>query len=225
MLLLYMYNCHLPGQNSHRFEGKRRFFAKLLPKGGNRVPERHDELREFCDLLDRAFDGSEEAAAELVARYGDALRRAIRRALGRRLRPMFDSIDFAQDVWLSFFRRKAEMPRFERPEELIAFVIGMGRRKVAAVARDRLVRQRHNINRVLSSEESMAKAREIPDGRPAPMEVAIRKECLERFISRHPERDRRIIELRLQGLNDEQVAHWLGIAINTVRRFWAKLLG
>lgn len=187
--------------------------------------ESDDDLRRFRELMDRAIVGSEEAAAELVARYGDALQRAVRRALSRRLRTLFDSLDFSQMVWLSFFRPTRDMPRFDRPNQLIAFLTGMAKRKVAAEARNRLVRPRHNLNREISFEESIAEASEVPDRRPGPMELAMQKEAFERFLSQRSPRDRRMVELRLKGLTEKQVATRLGLALNTVRRHWTKLFG
>ena len=72
---------------------------------------------EFRSLIRRVRGGSEEAAWELVREYGEAIRRAVRRALHVSLRPKFDSLDFVQIVWKSFFRART-IDRFESPQDL-----------------------------------------------------------------------------------------------------------
>ncbi len=59
---------------------------------------------DFCTLMRRVGEGSEDAAWELVTRYGEDIRRAVRRVLNVKLRPKFNSLDFVQLVWKSFFR-------------------------------------------------------------------------------------------------------------------------
>ena len=62
-----------------------------------------DANDEFRALMQRLREGSDEAAWQLVEQYGEPIRRAVRRALSARLRPQFDSLDFVQLVWSSFF--------------------------------------------------------------------------------------------------------------------------
>ncbi|HMF35814.1 MAG TPA: ECF-type sigma factor, partial [Isosphaeraceae bacterium] len=57
------------------------------------------------ELLARIKNGDEEAARELLNRYESKVRLVVRRQLPRLLRPRFDSIDFLQSVWGSFFHR------------------------------------------------------------------------------------------------------------------------
>ncbi len=179
---------------------------------------------DFRRLMQRLQDGSEEAARELVERFGDALRRAIRRALKPRLRSMFDSADFAQRVWLSFFRHRELARGLNDPEELVALLMTMANTKVAAEVRDRLVRRKHNLNRERSLEQSMEDAREIPDGRAPAVESLVEQEQLERFLAGQPEQHRRMVQLRLQGLGNREIAERVGLAQSTVWRFWKKLV-
>ena len=62
--------------------------------------DKHD----FPSLMQQISMGSEDAAWELVERYGELIRRAVRRVLNKKLRSKFDSLDFVQLVWSSFFR-------------------------------------------------------------------------------------------------------------------------
>ena len=88
---------------------------------------------DFRDLMRRVHEGSEDAAWQLVGQYGDPIRRAVRRALNARLRSKFDSLDFVQLVWSSFFRDRGRLDRFNHPEELVAFLVTMARNKVTVI--------------------------------------------------------------------------------------------
>ena len=77
-----------------------------------------DDPTNFHDLMRRVRDGSEDAAWEFNRRYGGYIRRAVRRVLNPKLRSKFDSIDFVQLVWLSFFRMRDNADRFEKPQHL-----------------------------------------------------------------------------------------------------------
>lgn len=179
---------------------------------------------EFLGLMRRVQDGSEEAAWELVERYGDAIRRAVRRALNARLRPKFDSLDFVQIVWLSFFRRGDNPLRFARPEELAAFLAKMASNKVGLEVRRRMFTEKYNVNREFSLEQSAAEEVTASDRQPVPIDVAIAREQWERIVAGHPPGHRKIIQLRLQGLTNQEIADRLHVAQSTVRRFLKKLL-
>src|SRR4051794_9225673 len=90
--------------------------------------ERGGELRAF---LARIRAGDEEAARERLTRYEPQVRLVVRRQIPRILRSRFDSLDFLQSVWRSFFRRMRAGPdEFEDPRHLVAFLARAARNKV-----------------------------------------------------------------------------------------------
>ena len=77
------------------------------------------------ELLARIKNGDEEASRELLSRYESKVRLVVRRQLPRLLRSRFDSIDFLQSVWGSFFHRiQTESNDLNEEENLIAFLAG-----------------------------------------------------------------------------------------------------
>lgn len=56
------------------------------------------EETEFSLLMARVQSGDQQAATEVVQRYGEAILRVVRRRLDQRLRPEYDSIDFLQET-------------------------------------------------------------------------------------------------------------------------------
>src|SRR5271170_5545939 len=109
--------------------------------------EMADESREFACLMQRVSAGSQDAARELVERYGAHILRIVRRNLNRRLRAKFDSADFVQAVWASFIALPLDRYNFEQSEALVGFLFHLARNKVVEAVRQRLQTQKYNINR------------------------------------------------------------------------------
>src|SRR5689334_20521971 len=89
------------------------------------------EQQKFDELLARLRLGEEGAFWELLDRYGSYIRRVVRQSLNPRLRGKFDSVDFMQAVWASFFRQREEIDAFATPDNLIGFLVAVARNKVA----------------------------------------------------------------------------------------------
>jgi RNA polymerase sigma factor (sigma-70 family) len=179
------------------------------------------ELEDFQAMLRRVQEGSDDAAWQLVERYGETIRRAVRRALAAPLRSKFDSLDFVQLVWSSFFRGRDRLERFDHPNQLVAFLAVMARNKVGMEVRRRLSTGKRDLRRERSLDES---AMELADRQPAPIDVAIAREQWNRMLVGQPEHYRQIVHLRLQGHTYQEIADSLCIAESTVRRFLQKLL-
>src|ERR1700756_2029879 len=82
-------------------------------------------------FLARIQAGDEEAARDLLCRYEAEVRLVVRRQLPRLLRSRFDSLDFLQSVWGSFFRRMRTAPtEFEDSRHLVAFLARAAKNKV-----------------------------------------------------------------------------------------------
>ena len=93
-------------------------------------PARDDES-DIPAFLARIQAGDEEAARELLTRYEAEVRLVVRRQLPRLLRSRFDSLDFLQSVWGSFFRRVRSGPaEFEDSRHLVAFLARAAKNKV-----------------------------------------------------------------------------------------------
>jgi RNA polymerase sigma-70 factor (ECF subfamily) len=179
----------------------------------------------FRNLMDRVREGSEDAAWELVNQYGESIRRAVRRVLNERLRSKFDSLDFVQLVWNSFFHVRDKSDRFNRPEELAAYLVTMARNKVGMEVRRRLMTEKHNV----AHEQSLDQLRttghvEIAARQPEPIDVAIAREQWDRLLEGQPEHYRKIIQLRLQGHTFQSIADAIQMDECTVRRFLKRLM-
>jgi RNA polymerase sigma factor (sigma-70 family) len=183
-----------------------------------------DELKNFQGLLSRIKDGDESAARELVDRYGQDIRNAVRRSLDRRLRPKFDSLDFVQLVWSSFFRQGPQQCQFSCPDDFISYLIVIARNKVGMEARRRFATKKFNVNREKSLDADVSVIQDEMYGNdPSPLDMAIAKECWSQLLSEKPEHYQQIIHLRLRGSTCQEIADILQIDESTVRRFLKRL--
>jgi RNA polymerase sigma factor (sigma-70 family) len=177
-------------------------------------PREEGELRQF---LARIRDGDEDAARELLRRYEAKVRLVVRRQLPRLLRSRFDSQDFVQSIWGSFFRRiKTSATELDDTANLIGFLARAARNKVIDEYR-RASGHKQDKRR----EESMwegSEPRELADGSDTPIEVAEASEALSRLRALLPEDRRTILDLKAEGLSTVEIAARLGLGERTVRR-------
>jgi RNA polymerase sigma factor (sigma-70 family) len=188
--------------------------------GLGKMGDRDDD---FLDLMRRVHEGSEEAAWELVSDYGEPIRRAVRRALNERMRSKFDSLDFVQLVWNSFFRVRDKLERFDRPEELAAYLVAMARNKVGLEVRRRMRTAKYNVQCEQSLDQHSG-CEDVSGNQPAPIDVAIAREQWDRLLKDQPAHYRRVLSLRLQGHTFQAIADIVRLDERTVRRFLKRLL-
>jgi RNA polymerase sigma-70 factor (ECF subfamily) len=183
-----------------------------------------EEHLPFRVLMARVREGSHDAAVELQRTYGDHIVRAVRRRLPRQLRPKFDSVDFVQDVWASFFR--GPHGDFVSADHLIAFLTRVARNKVVDATRQRLYSHKHDVNRerplapqTAGQEEQKLFAREA-----TPSEAAIGRELWEQMLAGQPPAYRLALGLLRDGMTQEQVAAELKLSRKTVQRILNRAL-
>lgn len=178
---------------------------------------------QFHELMQKTMAGCDAAAHELFRNFEPVLLQAIRRKLNKKVRSKFDSVDFAQDVWASFFAEPAEKRVFEKPENLLAFLTTLAKNKVAEAMRQRLTIQKYDVNREQSLDDSRAMLKENLIARgPTASYIAMTKEEWNAFLRKQPLVYRRIFILLRDGHTHEQIASELGINVRTVGRIVSK---
>jgi RNA polymerase sigma factor (sigma-70 family) len=163
----------------------------------------------FDDFIQRIRSGDEEAAAELVRKYEPLIRREVRMRLeDRRLGQLFDSMDICQSVLASFFvRTAAGQYDLSKPDQLLKLLVTMVRNKLASAARSEH-RQRRDQRRVTPlGQDQLAN---MPDFNPTPSHLVAAKEMLERVRGALTAEERKLAELRSQGLSWATIAAQLG---------------
>src|SRR5271166_453550 len=176
------------------------------------------EESELSDFLRRIQAGDEAAARELLERYEAEVRLVVRRQLPRLLRSRFDSLDFLQSVWGSFFRRMRTSPtEFEDSRHLVAFLARAAKNKVIDEYR-RAASLKQDMHREEPLWADGRRPKEVADPIDSPSELAQAHEVLGRLRELLPEERRSILELKAEGLSSRDIGEQLGISERTVQR-------
>ncbi len=142
----------------------------------------------------------------------------VRRQLPRLLRSRFDSLDFLQSVWGSFFRRMRSAPtEFEDSRHLVAFLARAAKNKVIDEYR-RAGSRKNDMHREEPLWADGRRARDLPDPIDSPSEVAEAHEVFGRLRELVPEEKRSILEMKAEGLSSKDIGERLGISERTVQR-------
>lgn len=178
-------------------------------------PPESPEIREF---LERIQQGDQEAARELLSRYEPEVRLVVRRQLPRLLRSRFDSLDFLQSVWGSFFRRVRDgATAFEDSRHLVAFLARAAKNKVIDEYR-RAASQKQDMHREEPLWNDQGTPRELPAGGDTPSQLAQAAEVFGQLRELLPEERRVVLELKAQDLSSREIAIKLGVSERTVQR-------
>jgi RNA polymerase sigma-70 factor (ECF subfamily) len=162
----------------------------------------------FAEFLHRIRAGEEQAARELVARYEQVVRREIRARLrDPRLQRLFDSADFCQSVFASFFvRAAAGQYDLDNPSQLVSLLLGMARRKLAFCVRQQRAQRRDN-RRLQEGDRPLE---QVADQQASPSELVGRQELVALVRQHLSKEENQIAQLRGQGCSWSEVAAQLG---------------
>jgi RNA polymerase sigma factor (sigma-70 family) len=170
---------------------------------------------DFSRIIAGVRDGSQQAAGDLLAEYGDLVLRVVRRRLPQTLRRLFDSHDFAQVVWGSIFRHRSRLNRFNTADEFVAFAATVAANKVRMEVRRWLRQQKRNLNRDRPADEWGG---DCQGSEPTPSQVAVAREVWFRLLEKQPLRYREIGRLRHSGQSTREIAARVGLDPGHVRR-------
>ena len=177
-----------------------------------------DESRDIRDLLARIHAGDEEAARELLTRYESKVRMVVRRQLPRLLRSRFDSLDFLQSVWGSFFYRiRTGSNDLDEERNLVAFLAWAARNKVIDEYR-RAASQRQDIHRESRLRNVGDDGGELVAPDETPSQVVQAQETYGRLRALLPEDRRVIVEMKVAGFSCQEIGQRLGVSERTVQR-------
>jgi RNA polymerase sigma factor (sigma-70 family) len=175
--------------------------------------------------MGRVKAGSVDAIWELVERYAGHIQAVVRRYMSRTLRPLFDSHDFMQDLFVSVIRIHDRLDELDTPQRLIAVLGAMARNKVIDEVRKRNYTERHGIeDQVHLSTLPVETMEECVSDDPTASQVAVARERWDRMLAGESARDQRILTLRLEGRSMEEIGEQLAVNEKTVRRVLERLL-
>lgn len=175
-------------------------------------------MSEFEHLLAGCRRREPGAFASLVERYLPHVRAAVRRRLNRRLRARFDSADFTQNVWASFFQMTLDRLDVTTEAALLAYLSRMAEVKVFEE-----VRHQHAQKADVRRDVPLGEVPE-PSGRvPTPsgeLAAADRWEALTAGLSA---RDQDMLGMLREGHTYQAIAARFGLTPKTVQRLMDRL--
>lgn len=178
--------------------------------------------RSFDSLIVRVRNGDNDAATDLLSEYGPHIIRVIRRRMNAKLRERFDSQDFTQAVWASFFGNLDAVTRLRDSAELILFLSRVASNKVIDAGRRSQVSAEMRL-----SERSPSEARDhlplVETTQPTPSQHAIAQESLDRIVRDEGETERHIVDCRRRGMTQQEIAAEMGTSERQIRRILSRL--
>lgn len=166
------------------------------------------DQKSFEEFICRVRAGDEQAAEELVQMYEPLVRRELRiKMTDRRMSQLFDTVDVCQSIWSSFFSRVAAgQYDLGSPQHLAKLLSSMAKNKLASQAR-RQHAQKRDVNRI---DDTCLELSKLPDRQESPSVCLTVKELFATIQVSLSEDERRVSELRREGLTWEAVADTLG---------------
>jgi RNA polymerase sigma-70 factor (ECF subfamily) len=183
-----------------------------------------DGREEFEAMMARVRSGCPDAAQAVFDRFSPHVRRVVRRHLARRLRRQYDSIDFLQAVWASFFTIPVDRYTFDSPDDLVNFLARIAANKVIEAFRNRYRTLKNDINRERSIEAAPIASEPRCPG-PSPSQLAIAEERWALLLHNQPPGRRRVLELLRQGHTLTEAAEQTGVHPKVIQRLLRKLNG
>lgn len=171
----------------------------------------------FDEMIAKVTAGDEVAVQTLLDTYGPHIVRVVRRRMNARIRERFDSQDFAQAVWASFFEHRSQIVRFQKSEDLIQFLSRVAANKVIDAGRRVQVRNEQHSDSKSDSNEPARDLR-LRISEPTPSQHAVARESWDIILADEEETSRQVVEMRIEGLTQQQIALALGVSERSVRR-------
>ncbi len=177
---------------------------------------------DISDLIARAKAGDETAIREFLSRFEPEVRMMVRGRLPRMLRTQFDSMDFVQAVWQSFFADlRSGSQRFENVHHLRGFLAGVARNKVFEEHRRLTRTEKHAVTReqrLYVRRGSREVELELISPGPTPSQAVQASDRLAQIVAGCSQLEAQVITLRHQGLTLDEIASRTKVSERTVRR-------
>lgn len=182
------------------------------------------EPRSDQSLLALWRKGDEQAARQLFERYAERLLALARKRISQRLAGRVDPEDITQSVFRTFFQRaRAGQFRIEEQDDLYKLLVRITLHKTLRQVEVHKAAKRDpnlEVKQDSSSQEILA---ELLDNEPTPEAVNTFVDQLEHFVEQLRPQEREILELRMMGHSNEEIAKQLGTYDRKVRRVMERI--
>ena len=165
------------------------------------------------------LDGDAEAAERLCRDYEEPILRVVRARLRPHLRSRYDSLDFVNDVWASFFANPPREERLSDSASLIGYLARMARNKVGEVGR-RASTAKNDRDRETSLDVVARATRGggLPAPDATPSQIVGAEDEFERLLRGRSPMHQGILTLLRDGMTYREIADRLNTTEKTVQR-------
>jgi RNA polymerase sigma-70 factor (ECF subfamily) len=179
-----------------------------------------------CALIERWRAGDQKAAQQLFDNYVDRLVPLARRRISQRLASRVDPEDIVQSVFRTFFGGLRQ-GRFEikDQDDLCKLLMRITVHKTLRHIAFHKAAKRDPGQETGQSDEAQEHLIKILGREPTPDDAVTFLDQLEHFLSRLRPQERQILEMRLQGYSNEDIATKLGIYDRKIRRVFERVRG
>jgi RNA polymerase sigma-70 factor (ECF subfamily) len=185
------------------------------------------ELPEGEALMQLLGAGDEDAARQIVDRYIDRLVALARQRISQRLASRVDPEDVVQSVFRTFFvRARAGQFRIADQDDLCKLLVRITVHKVLRQVEFHQAVKRNPHREAEQGNRSQERLLKLLDREPSPEAAVAFLDQLENLVSRMRPQERQILEMRLHGYSNEEIAAQLGIKHDrTIRRVIERVRG
>jgi RNA polymerase sigma-70 factor (ECF subfamily) len=174
--------------------------------------------------VERWQAGDEKAATELYYRYLEKLVSVAQRRLSAKLAARLDAEDIVQSVFRSFFGRAQKgMFVFKDDDDIWKLLVQITVHKTLKHVAYHRRAKRDAGAEVASGAGDQDRLVTYLSREPSPEEAAIFVDSVEFFLRELRPQDRKIIEMRLEGFDQVEIAKRLGLSDRTIRRLMERI--
>jgi len=174
-------------------------------------------------LVERVREGDPEATTELYRRYIQRLLNVIGPHVATRFQGRFDPDDVCQSAMRSVFRLvRTGKFHFQNDEGLWKWIVTIGLNKMRNTIRYHSAEKRDPSCEIsLDDEHNRADERfmERLGSEPTPEDAAAFEELMRRVLTQLPPLHQAVLQLRLEGCSQKEIAEKLQICDKSVRRY------
>jgi RNA polymerase sigma-70 factor (ECF subfamily) len=168
--------------------------------------------------------GDEDAARQLFDRYADQLVLLARKRISQRLASRIDAEDIVQSVFRTFFHRaKQGQFHLEEPDDVCKLLARITVHKTFRQIAFHRRAKRDASQETAQGDDSQDMLLKLLAGEPTPEEAAAFVDQLEHFFASLTPEQRRILELRMEGYSNVEIAEQLGITDRKIRRIMERV--
>jgi RNA polymerase sigma factor (sigma-70 family) len=163
--------------------------------------------------------GDQEAARKIVDHYIDRLLPLARRHLSQKLASRVDPEDIVQSVFRTFFGRLRQGKFvFAEQDDLCKLLMRITLHKTLRQVAFHTAAKRNPRQETEQGKHHHEQLMAVLDQEPTPEATITFLDQLEHLLTQLRPMERQIVELRMQGLSNEEVANQLGVYDRKVRR-------